>query len=342
MMTENFNRLAVLLLLLIAMDNRWVSGTVIFMNNSDGSSESLFGYFDVPYANLAFALSETVTGNVYYFDVTCEDIFSRPNSLLNGSLLLLDDISTCPVRYISLAKQAGYDAVLFHGSTSQRLSDDIISTGFPIALINSEKAQLIKDSISNSNDSYTQYTISVTGTILYGIFIVMFSCCMGSLCFYCTTMCSCICCILCLNSCCTDSGDNPGTYDGRNREELVESIMRRLQEMEESHEARIAYGSNRTNALPVKVYRKKDGVEDNCAVCVDEIEDGESVKKLPCGHVYHAQCIDEWLTNYSSLCPLCKYNLRSNTLAETTPLSVSTRNNSTTTFGTLDSSLTLL
>ncbi|KAJ2749343.1 hypothetical protein H4S06_004661 [Coemansia sp. BCRC 34490] len=32
---------------------------------------------------------------------------------------------------------------------------------------------------------------------------------------------------------------------------------------------------------------------------------------LPCGHNYHIECIDPWLTSKSSLCPLCKYDTRS-------------------------------
>ncbi|XP_040379775.1 E3 ubiquitin-protein ligase ATL41 [Oryza brachyantha] len=43
-----------------------------------------------------------------------------------------------------------------------------------------------------------------------------------------------------------------------------------------------------------------------CAVCLGEMEDGELGRLLPaCHHVFHAECIDTWLT-VSSTCPVCR------------------------------------
>lgn len=44
-----------------------------------------------------------------------------------------------------------------------------------------------------------------------------------------------------------------------------------------------------------------------CAICLEEYESGTSVvRELPCGHIFHPQCIDTSLTQSSCLCPLCK------------------------------------
>jgi len=42
-----------------------------------------------------------------------------------------------------------------------------------------------------------------------------------------------------------------------------------------------------------------------CVICVEDLSEGESVRTLPCGHIYHQECIDLWLQR-SRLCCLCK------------------------------------
>lgn len=44
-----------------------------------------------------------------------------------------------------------------------------------------------------------------------------------------------------------------------------------------------------------------------CAICLDDFEAGSTtVRELPCGHVFDPGCIDPFLMENSSLCPLCK------------------------------------
>lgn len=51
-----------------------------------------------------------------------------------------------------------------------------------------------------------------------------------------------------------------------------------------------------------------------CAVCISEFEDSETLRLLPrCDHVFHPQCIDAWLASHST-CPVCRANLSVNEL----------------------------
>ncbi len=46
-----------------------------------------------------------------------------------------------------------------------------------------------------------------------------------------------------------------------------------------------------------------------CSICQCGFDKGEKMKKLPCGHFFHAECADEWLGKYSKSCPICKENI---------------------------------
>lgn len=48
---------------------------------------------------------------------------------------------------------------------------------------------------------------------------------------------------------------------------------------------------------------------DTCPICLDEYESTDILRILPCSHIYHPQCIDEWLLIKSASCPMCKYNV---------------------------------
>mmetsp|Transcript_44946 Transcript_44946/g.92963 ORF Transcript_44946/g.92963 Transcript_44946/m.92963 type:complete len:243 (+) Transcript_44946:63-791(+) len=51
--------------------------------------------------------------------------------------------------------------------------------------------------------------------------------------------------------------------------------------------------------------RSATGCEDDCAICLGELKVGDEVIELPCGHVYHRECVGTWLTKCSKCCPLC-------------------------------------
>ena len=48
---------------------------------------------------------------------------------------------------------------------------------------------------------------------------------------------------------------------------------------------------------------REGGADSTCAICLSEFGDGESVQLLPCGHVFHTDCIAHWL-QVSHYCPM--------------------------------------
>lgn len=60
-----------------------------------------------------------------------------------------------------------------------------------------------------------------------------------------------------------------------------------------------------------KIPRSGGDSEDNvekCTICLSEFEDNEEVRRLPCMHLFHIVCVDQWLTT-NKRCPICRVDI---------------------------------
>jgi hypothetical protein len=48
--------------------------------------------------------------------------------------------------------------------------------------------------------------------------------------------------------------------------------------------------------------------ETACAICHETFTTGDSINKLPCCHVYHHNCLSQWIER-SCTCPTCRFEL---------------------------------
>jgi hypothetical protein len=46
----------------------------------------------------------------------------------------------------------------------------------------------------------------------------------------------------------------------------------------------------------------------SCMICLSDFQKEDEVRRLPCRHVFHASCVDEWLRRCTD-CPICKDNV---------------------------------
>jgi hypothetical protein len=44
---------------------------------------------------------------------------------------------------------------------------------------------------------------------------------------------------------------------------------------------------------------------DECSVCLNPVRCTRASKRLPCNHIFHGTCIDNWLTTHTN-CPNCR------------------------------------
>ena len=54
--------------------------------------------------------------------------------------------------------------------------------------------------------------------------------------------------------------------------------------------------------------RIESGESKDCSICMDEFDQGHEVRCLPCFHMFHRPCADEWLTR-NKVCPICRKDI---------------------------------
>jgi hypothetical protein len=98
--------------------------------------------------------------------------------------------------------------------------------------------------------------------------------------------------------------DNIGNSDP-NQQNEVNNIINEvgLQEKEKDLNTILKF-------LPVWEVRenKKHDNNNNCVVCLCEFQIGDIISALPCCHVFHTECIQNWFKNELT-CPVCKFEV---------------------------------
>lgn len=61
------------------------------------------------------------------------------------------------------------------------------------------------------------------------------------------------------------------------------------------------------------VFQDTESNYQECPICLEDFQNGETVKKLPCNHLFHSDCIISWFKQqkkYPAECPTCKAKVR--------------------------------
>ncbi|VEU37936.1 unnamed protein product [Pseudo-nitzschia multistriata] len=113
------------------------------------------------------------------------------------------------------------------------------------------------------------------------------------------------------------NADAEAAIDGDDNGDSYEFMLRlgeRMGDVKSERWAQVA--QKKIDGLPIVVFdpencsNKKDAndCDIKCLVCQEEYCKAERLRKLPCGHCFHVECIDQWLLS-KDFCPYCRTTL---------------------------------
>jgi hypothetical protein len=96
-----------------------------------------------------------------------------------------------------------------------------------------------------------------------------------------------------------------------NNEHVVEELLRMEEQLNGlNNPANIGANQEHINSrtLSYKYDKEKNVIEEKCTICLCEYEQYDSVRRLPCIHLFHIECVDKWLIQ-SKRCPICRIDI---------------------------------
>lgn len=232
---------------------------------------------------------------------------------------VIEGYPKCPNSTITYVRNAGYDLIIASNPNDSflTLTPEVRNLGFPIVLVEDWFFNnYLLPSLSSFDKPEVEATVITESQFLLLIVVIVAAFVILPCIFIC-----CLCCVFCINRYRRHRFEREimeidtrqrnynqfQTRDRIARQELIESILRQLQQLQVDVQAQTPLGKERTQQLPTKRFSKLNHQEtETCAICVEDFKEGDRLRVLPCDHSFHIKCIDEWLVNHSDLCPLCK------------------------------------
>ena len=88
------------------------------------------------------------------------------------------------------------------------------------------------------------------------------------------------------------------------------AILRRTIVAPSMEDVKLVVGEDALKKIPISKYTdledKIKTMNISCTVCQDDFNAEDKVRILPCEHLYHPDCIDDWLKSHSYKCPCCR------------------------------------
>jgi len=115
--------------------------------------------------------------------------------------------------------------------------------------------------------------------------------------------------------------DNYGAFSSLLQPRNMLGMEEYMRLMEARRSAGMTRGASRQcierNTFPHKFTKRSAQPEDDdeeeeeadkCTICLSEFELEEDVRRLPCMHLFHVECVDQWLSQ-NKRCPICRVDI---------------------------------
>ncbi|EPZ32411.1 hypothetical protein ROZALSC1DRAFT_28519 [Rozella allomycis CSF55] len=62
----------------------------------------------------------------------------------------------------------------------------------------------------------------------------------------------------------------------------------------------------------LEIFDSEKHCSHDCSICLNEYSENDNLRSMnACGHAFHKDCLDNWLTQYNNSCPLCRTEITS-------------------------------
>lgn len=69
---------------------------------------------------------------------------------------------------------------------------------------------------------------------------------------------------------------------------------------------------NKLKVIKLNDHNINEYKDKECNICLDNYKNNDELKILPCNHLFHSNCIHNWLCNEKITCPICRKDIREN------------------------------
>lgn len=63
------------------------------------------------------------------------------------------------------------------------------------------------------------------------------------------------------------------------------------------------------NSIPCQRFSElklENKCSENCSICQESYKNEDNIVQLKCNHIFHKECLENWLLNYNCVCPICR------------------------------------